>query len=382
MEKLFENLMALVDPNDFSKFFYKDFTTPLGTNVRIFSYNYASYNDWLNEGALESRGIMFEMEGNKPVRIMSRPMQKFFNLDETPFTQNLDLDEISYGMVKADGSLISTYHDKGFLRTKSKASIGSSQAIEAQMLLSGINFKDLHDRCLELALDGWTCNFEYVAPHNRIVIMYPERDLILLNVRNNNSGEYVPYDTLRRDPVLRKYLVDGFRLSDDRSQSMVDEIRAGTDIEGYVFVMNDGLMFKLKTEWYSNLHRVKDTLNNNVNLFEVVVAGGSDDLKSLFEDDWSKNKIAKFESVFFEYLKNSINDLIEYHNSMKGQERREYAINGQAKFSSLGKPELFGISMQMFTNSVSKDDIVKEIGKAFLKNCKKHIPSEYVEQEK
>ncbi|WP_333997418.1 RNA ligase, partial [Pseudomonas aeruginosa] len=68
------------------KFFYKDFTSPFGTQFRIFSYNFASYTDWCLDDALECRGIMFEIDENGPVRIASRPMEKFFNLNETPFT--------------------------------------------------------------------------------------------------------------------------------------------------------------------------------------------------------------------------------------------------------------------------------------------------------
>ena len=87
MKELFDNLMALQDPNDISKFFYKDVVTQPGTKCRIFSYNYAAYSDWLLPGALESRGIMFELDENdQPVRIMARPMEKFFNYAEFDVT--------------------------------------------------------------------------------------------------------------------------------------------------------------------------------------------------------------------------------------------------------------------------------------------------------
>lgn len=80
--KLFDNLMALCE-YDRTKFFYTDVNLSLGTTGRIFNYNYASYSDWLLPDALECRGIMFEIdaEGN-PIKILSRPMEKFFNLNE------------------------------------------------------------------------------------------------------------------------------------------------------------------------------------------------------------------------------------------------------------------------------------------------------------
>lgn len=83
MEKLFDQLMKLCeDPNGKAKFFFKDDVTGMQTPIRVFSYHIANYSDWILPGALECRGIMFEMDGEKPVRIMSRPMEKFFNVGE------------------------------------------------------------------------------------------------------------------------------------------------------------------------------------------------------------------------------------------------------------------------------------------------------------
>lgn len=379
MNELYDQLMALIVPNDFSKFFFKDFVTPFGTNIRIFSYNYASYEDWIKPGALECRGITFEMKDGEPVKILARPMEKFFNLDETPFTMGLDLSTIEYGLVKEDGSLISTFEDQGSLRVKSKGSIFSTQAFDALQVLMDYNYKDLHDRCLELAKNGFTCNFEYVSPSNRIVIAYPEKTLVLLNVRENETGEYVAHGALERDPVLRRYLVEGFTAEPTATaEEMIENIRGLTNTEGCVFVMQSGLRFKLKTYWYSNLHRVKDTLNNNEALFATVVAGGSDDIKSLFDDEWSHTKITAFETVFFSYLNKAITVLNEYHAKNKGTDRKGYAINAQLAFNEAGLFELFSISMMLYTGRLDQENMVKEINKVFMKNCAKYVPEEYL----
>src|SRR5699024_414077 len=113
------------------KFFYTDFVSPFETKFRIFSYNYASYSDWLLDDALECRGIMFEMDADGPVRIAARPMEKFFNLGENPLTMDINMDEVALVMTKADGSLVSTYMDQTNIAFKSKGSIKSSQAAEA-----------------------------------------------------------------------------------------------------------------------------------------------------------------------------------------------------------------------------------------------------------
>lgn len=99
------------------RFYYIDTRTSLNTQVQIFSYKFTSFIDWLEEGALECGGIMFELHknGQQPVRIMTRTMEKFFNFNENLFTMNLDLSEIDYATIKADGSLVRSYIDEGEL---------------------------------------------------------------------------------------------------------------------------------------------------------------------------------------------------------------------------------------------------------------------------
>ena len=132
---LYNRLMKIcLSDTTTTKFFYKDFVSSMGTKFRVFSYHIASYTDWTQPGSLECRGIMFEMDFDKPVRIASRPMHKFFNLNENPFTMNLDLSKAEFAMTKEDGSLVSSYIDKGYVYLKSKTSIFSDQALSASSL--------------------------------------------------------------------------------------------------------------------------------------------------------------------------------------------------------------------------------------------------------
>lgn len=378
MKQLFEELMALQDTQNKFKFFYKDFVTQLGTKCRVFSYHYASYTDWLLPSALESRGIMFELDDeNQPIRIMARPMEKFFNLNETPFTMDLDLNDLEYAMAKEDGSLISTYADQGILFTKSKTSITSTQAIESKQLLLDGDYKDLHDRVLELTLDGFTCNFEYVSPNNRIVLAYDKKNLVLLNVRENDTGAYVPIGELKADPVLRKYLVENHVTeSEGEPEDMIAKIRGMVGIEGFVFQHGSGIKFKLKTEWYSNLHRMKDTLNNNEALFMTVVAGGSDDIKSLYTDDWSKTKIETFEIIFLDWLKLNSAYVFDLYKSLLGSDRKTFAISAQTKLKADGKLELFGVLMEMY-KGVDETTTMNNLNMIFMKNYEKYVPEQY-----
>lgn len=281
MQELFNNLMELCKDSQ-RKFFYSDDVSASGRTYRIFSYNYASYSDWLLPDALECRGIMFEMDGEKPVRIASRPMEKFFNLNENPFTMNIDLNDVDYILTKEDGSLVSTYLDGDEILFKSKGSIKSEQALMANGILMNINHHQLRDRLKKLAEDGFTANFEFVSPTNRIVLAYQEMKIVLLNIRENETGEYISYDDIYKDAVLRPYLVERYEID---SPKWVEEAKNAENIEGYVAVMKDGSHFKIKSDWYVSLHSTKSSLDNPEKLFKTIIDGASDDLKAMYADD-------------------------------------------------------------------------------------------------
>jgi T4 RnlA family RNA ligase len=140
-------------------------------NYQVFLYRWASYSRWtLDEFAVESRGITFQMEDNQPERLVSWPFEKFFNLHENPMTTNVDLSNPKEILLKEDGSLISTVDTHKGLWLKSKGSFHSPQAQQALQLLQTENYQDLHCWVKKLVKLGFTVNMEYTAPQNWIVV--------------------------------------------------------------------------------------------------------------------------------------------------------------------------------------------------------------------
>ena len=370
MIELYDNLMKLCAESDKGKFFYTDFVSPFETKFRIFSYNYASYSDWLLDDALECRGIMFEMDDNGPVRIAARPMEKFFNLGENPMTMDLNLDEVVLVTAKADGSLVSTYMDQTNIAFKSKGSIKSSQAAEALQVFKQPHREAFRARVTEITEAGYTCNMEYVAPTNRIVLPYQERDLILLNVRHNETGEYIPYPELFKDAALRPFLVEA------HDPASIENVRGMKEIEGFVYELASGQKFKMKTEWYCALHHTKDSINNNERLFEVVVAGGADDVIAMFTGDtYAREKVNAFTIVHLDYLSNTLGLLLDAQKQLAGKDRREFAIKGQELCKPY--PGLFSVLMNTYQRPQETEQTIAQINKVFLKNHKLYIPLDY-----
>lgn len=371
--KLYKDLMNLCnDVDGKAKFFFKDDVTGMGTKVRIFSYHIANYSDWIKPNALESRGIMFEMnDKEKPVRIMSRPMEKFFNLGENPMTMDLDMSTALYFMTKEDGSLISSFSDKGILGLKSKTSIYSDQVAWAAMWLN--DHPELKQRILELAESNYTVNFEYVGPKNRIVLGYNEAALRILNVRENHTGEYVEFNEIFADPILRPYIVDIFD-SSDCSDDWVKQVRKMEGIEGYI-VAFPGKFSKLKTDWYVALHHTKDSINNNRRLVNCCIENVTDDLRGLFVgDQMALDKIHAFEMKYSETLNEWFKFVVEFIEDSRHLDRKNFAI--KANTACKNYRPLFGVVMNCYL-SWSQERIVEDLNEVMKKNTDLLVPVAY-----
>lgn len=370
MKRLFNKLMKLC-ANEDNLFFFKDDVSAMGTQVRIFSYHIANYSEWIKPGALECRGIMFEMNDGVPVRIMARPMEKFFNLNENPLSMNIDMTTALFYTTKEDGSLISSFIDQGVLGMKSKTSLYSEQAQMAGIWIS--TQPALKERVLQLAKDGYTVNFEYVGPDNRIVLPYKASEMRILNIRHTKTGGYVGLDEIHADAILRPYMVDVFDAS-ECSDEWVEKVRGMDGIEGYIIAF-PGKMVKLKTAWYVALHHTKDSINSNSRLAECCINSASDDLRGLFADDgMALEKIAAFESEYMGALSRWYTAIVEFIESHRHLDRREFAIAATTKFK--GEVHLFHVAMRCYIGW-SQEMIIDGLHAAMKRNIDLIIPKQY-----
>ena len=372
MKKLFKNLMKLTEDKDASKFFYRDSFTSLGTKVRVFSYHIASYSDWLLPDALECRGIMFEInDKEQPVRIMSRPMQKFFNLNENPLSMNLDLSNIMFYMTKEDGSLISTYEDQGYLFLKSKTSVESDQVHQASAWLNQKENKEFREALLETTKQGYTVNLEWVSPENRIVLGYEESKLIVLNVRNIKDGSYLDAQTIFRIKGFRGRVVEMFEAPAD-PYAWVEKTRAAEGIEGYVAVM-ENTIFKLKTNWYCSLHHSKDSVNNDRRLWDCCGENATDDLRQMFESDKvSLLRINEFDQKYADAFSEALSYVKGFYDKHRGQDRKNFAVAAQIATKNDDKRHLFGLIMHTF-NGFDADKMILQIKDVLSKNWELYV---------
>lgn len=336
--QIYIELMALVENSD--SFFFKDQTLD-GIVYRIFNYRLCAYSDFLLPSALDARGIMFMVDENGRARdIVSRPMQKFFNYKENPFTENVDFSKVTHIMVKEDGSLISSYIHNGELRLKSKGSLTSEQALAAMEWLDLPENRKMKGGIQLYTANGNTVNMEWTSPENRVVLGYERSRLVILNITNNHTGEF-------NVPLVSEFMVnDEFKNISD-VEMFVTEIPNKIGIEGYVLRLEDGQMVKIKTEWYIKRHRAKDSINTPKNLFKAIIGEEIDDFIVLFKEDHTAMKIINDMTELVTPIFNKMVASVEsyYHNN-KGLIRKDYAIKARGLDDGF-----MGLYMNMYTGT-------------------------------
>lgn len=357
-ETIFNDLMTLTAKNE--AFMWKDFTSVGGGVFRIFSYRLASYSDFLEPNALECRGSMFKLDENGNfLGVASRPPKKFFNAYENPFTmfdKSTPSTDIEVVMDKMDGSIISTFMDIDFkIRTKSQASLHSEHAINSTALLHAD--KEFYENVYEAEMLGFTVNMEYTSPEYRIVLPYQEDSLTVLNVRHRQTGDLIVGDKLKEAfPKLYERSVSAkygnidttFPMKDTLFES-IEACRSMQDIEGFVLILKDGRMCKIKTDWYCALHFTKDGINVDSRLYDAVITGASDDLKQMFSTDlYAMKKIEKMEQLVFSCYNALVTESETFYNQNKHLERKDFALQVQKNVpNELGKP---GIAFNLYQN--------------------------------
>lgn len=244
----------------------------------IVSYMISNQNTFDNDYALECRGITFNYEG----KIICRPYQKFFNVNEREDTQqhNIDWNNVISISDKVDGSMITPVLIDNKIRVKTKKSFSSDVAKLAQQFVD--EKEDYQNFCYDMIEKGYTPIFEWVSPKSRVVINHEDDNLILLNIRHMVTGEYMPEQEVKffakewNIPVTDKHVFQS-------PEQLITHCHNAEGIEGYVVQFEDGNFVKFKTPWYLKLHHAVSFIRER-DIAEMVLDETIDDKKSYLNE--------------------------------------------------------------------------------------------------
>lgn len=355
-----------------SEFFYAEQTSD-NKIYHIFNYRLASYESFMNPKVADSyivlsaRGIMFDVTDKENIKISSRPMNKFFNIEQGEVDRS-NMKLVGY-MDKLDGSLISTYLHNGELKLKTKGSIKSEQAIAAMEWLDlpenseMKNFLKFHTEKNNL-----TVNMEWTAPDNQIVLFYPEASLRILNMVNNKNGKILTAENIDKENLVNKDIfVKSHKIPNMSLDNIIESIRNEQGNEGYILEFSDSEgnshLVKVKNIWYVNLHQIKSNLNTTAKIIETIIDETSDDVRVLFaEDKHFLDNITRLENVVSPRISKIEADIEKFYSDNKELSRKDYAIKAQSELQPY-----MSLAMNLYIGKETnyKEFFKKQIDKIF-----------------
>jgi T4 RnlA family RNA ligase len=322
--------------------FYESKMVVDGFNVSVFNYRLAQYKDFSNPvpenpelKGYEMRGLTFVFNEDGTLFNRYVLLEKFFNLNQVPeslysVVKNYKIKFINN---KEDGSIAS------FVKLPNGKNVGKSKMGFDNDQANGINKIYKTNKEVKSFVDWALDNdivpiFEYVAPHNRIVLRYPGEELILLRLRDNITGKHIDI----RDHLDK---VGSIRIApfEDEVKDLDDLINLTAiqvDKEGSIVTCEDeygrDFFFKLKTPWYCERHGLltEDLYREHIIIGYILDDKIDDILGQVPEDEKEAHiRINKIISI----VKKSLNDKsleIEkaYNDYIKsGMSRKDYALS-------------------------------------------------------
>lgn len=373
-----------------SEAFYCTTTEVEGYLVEMYDYRLASYTDFEDNKAYELRGLTF-IEVSPGVWERNILMSKFFNCNQTINWMYEDLKDKKIVRVqdKLDGSIISfVKFPNGKVFAKSKMSFTSDQAIMAQEIYdTNQNVRVLVNTEIER---GHVPIFELVSPNNQIVLEYDETKLVLLQIRNAETGEYTNKDYM--NSICKSFMVEMAQdllsnvqvlantkminaLPEKIDVSLLDvlleqkEILEG--IEGFITTFEDGQMAKIKTDWYLRLHGLigPDAFRENL-LIETILNGQIDDVLGNLVEGTKKDKIKDIEGI----VNHKFNHYVQEYKNLRGLYFNKFDEDRKSFAMKYKQNEVFPLVMRNLNTSFTEvEQIAEKSVKEFILNKTKRL---------
>lgn len=341
-----------------------DFRKSVKPNYIVFDYMVTLADSFDLPEQLEMRGIAFDHSG----KIVSRPYHKFFNLNEKPSTSAdvIDFSQPHVILEKLDGSMIRTIEMPVGYVLGTRAGETDVSALATEWLKTHHNF-DSYNEFIEIAIDaGMTAIFEFCSRKQRIVIDYPETQLVLTAIRNNQTGEYVKHDVLKYVgglydiPVVREFeVVPGTPFSEIQKQ-----VAGLKDEEGVVIRFDSGFMVKMKAEDYVLKHRALDGLRFEKDVFYLAVLGELDDVLPMLPKDRGDQLRVYGDSVVSHLI-----GLEAFVRSTHDAIVRQYSPSTKKEYASIVMENFPNVSSLLFIIYDGKSDLHDTIKKLAVKAC-------------
>jgi T4 RnlA family RNA ligase len=291
----------------------------------------------------ECRGIEFDLATEK---LVTRKFQKFFNANEKPETMvnTIDWSHKHWILEKADGSLASPYYNPNTELVEYHTKMGRTQVAEPINKFVDKSKIDYNKFFVACRISGITPLYEWCSRQQKIVIDYPEENLVLTAIRNNITGEYIDYDDMKYMasiydvPVITAY--EGLNL---KSNNLLKYVQEMNNAEGVIVRFESGHMIKIKSSWYSKLHNSIDLVKFEKNIVDVLINDLMDDLRPSLIDT-TREPMERFAVDFYNNISKEAKRLNELFEHVKANhDRKSFALEVAPMLDKSDVPLIFRI---------------------------------------
>ena len=244
----------------------------------------------------ECRGIAFDSVTGDIIR---RPFHKFFNVSEREETQadKVDLSLPHIVLEKLDGSMICPFIVDGDIIWGTKMAAPEFHETVSRF----VSDKPEYEEFVRLVIqNGFSPIFEWCSRKNRIVIDYPEDQLILTGMRDMVNGGYFVHSAMEVLSYSNKSapipIVRAFSPINDMKQ-FIDYVSCIDDSEGFVIRFDNGQMLKAKSHWYLQIHKAKEAILQDRNIVSLILDEHLDDVKAHLPTE-GRDRLTAFEDEF------------------------------------------------------------------------------------
>ena len=308
-----------------SKQFFKKEINYLKKDISIYHYKQAKYEEFVKFNAFELRGLTFV--DNE--RFLS--LHKFFELNQAPNSMYEDVKnkKIIKVVEKIDGSLLQPILIDGKIYFKTKLNFDAYQAKRAnEIMLKNPNLKTYILECFK---NNKIPLFEYISEKSQVVMDYAKEELINIQIRDLNTGEYdLDFEKKASSYGLKTPKKFNFNSLDD----ILNESKKNRNIEGWVVIFEDMQFLKVKTDEYLKRHKIIGKIQPH----EVI--------SSIIDRDKIYEEILNKKSEKYEIYSNIKNRFLKKYNELKNEAKNSLKLSKKSfkkKYSSHPYYELFAL---------------------------------------
>ncbi len=314
--------------NNSKQFFRKD-DSFLDKNISIYHYKQAKFEEFekfKEKGSYELRGLTF-VENNRFLAL-----HKFFELNQAPGWMEEDLKDkkIIKASEKIDGSLVQPVLIERKIYLKTKLSFDTYQAKRANEIM--LKNSSVKDYILKKFKENKIPIFEFVSPKTQVVMNYKNEELILIQVRDLNTGEY----ELDFEKEAKKYNVKTPKNYDVKNlNEFLKLAEREKDKEGWVLIFEGMKFVKVKTKEYLKLHKLLAKIQPH----DIIQA-------ILEKKDYEYESVLNKKSEKYEYFSDTKTRFLKKYNALKKEAKKVLKLSKKEfkkRYSNHPYYELFAL---------------------------------------